>query len=246
MGHKYYGRTFYDGLAAGSLRSAEITLRFLFELYRPRTVVDFGCGAGTWLRAAKSLDVADIVGVDGDHVTPDILQIPVECFVPCNLADQRPQLATRFDLAMCLEVAEHLPASRAQTFVDDLTAASDVVLFSAAIPDQGGRHHVNEQFPSYWITLFGKHGYNCYDAVRPAIWSDRRVEVWYRQNILLFSRTIAFPGLRSLPSDYDLVHPEFWTNRGIAGKFLDRTAVNAKHFLARTAPRRLVSLLRRR
>ena len=68
------------------------------------------------------------------------------------------RIGRRFDLVNCLEVAEHLDASRADSFVDDLCALGDVVVFSAAIPGQGGTHHVNEQFQSYWQERFRRNG----------------------------------------------------------------------------------------
>ena len=50
-----------------------------------------------------------------------------------------------FDLAISLEVAEHPPEEFAEPLVERLVTAAPFVLFSAAIPEQGGIHHVNEQ-----------------------------------------------------------------------------------------------------
>jgi hypothetical protein len=97
------------------------------------------------------------------------------------------------------------------------------VLFSAAIPGQGGRHHVNEQFPSYWITRFAMHGFRCFDALRPVLWHRAEVAVWYRQNLLVFSRHKAFPGERPAPEQYDLVHPETWLAPGLIRRRIQRS-----------------------
>jgi hypothetical protein len=59
-----------------------------------------------------------------------------------------------FDLAICLEVAEHLPPEAAEGFIDSLTRLAPVVLFSAAITFQVGNQHLNGQWPDYWATLF--------------------------------------------------------------------------------------------
>ncbi|MEM3896848.1 MAG: hypothetical protein QW763_06255, partial [Archaeoglobaceae archaeon] len=61
-----------------------------------------------------------------------------------------------------------------------------VVLFSAAIPFQGGVRHINEQWPEYWVKLFEKKSFVPIDYLRWQIWNIQDIEVWYRQNVLLF------------------------------------------------------------
>ena len=92
----------------------------------------------------------------------------------------------RFDLAVSVEVAEHLPYERAPTFVRDLAQASDIIVFSAAAPFQGGERHMNEQWPEYWAILFRRQGYVCFDLFREQCWASDDVESWYAQNVLLF------------------------------------------------------------
>ena len=84
---------------------------------------------------------------------------------------QRITIDSKYDLACCLEVAEHLPPERAGSFVEDLTKLAPVVLFSAAIPGQGGDNHVNEMWQHHWARLFAKNGFRAVDYVRPMIWS---------------------------------------------------------------------------
>ena len=90
------------------------------------------------------------------------------------------------DLAICLEVAEHLTPAAGARLVKTLCSVAPVVLFSAAIPAQGGTNHINEQWQSHWADEFAAHGFDCFDPIRPEIWNDRDVFPWYRQNILLF------------------------------------------------------------
>ena len=116
-------------------------------------------------------------------------------------------LGRRFDLAICLEVAEHIDEKRASDFLSTLTSFSDHVLFSAAIPYQGGTGHVNEQWPGYWARLFADKGYGCQDFIRKKIWNDSGIHYWYRQNILLFSKGAEHE--EPLP----MVHPELFTQR---------------------------------
>src|SRR5208283_2885437 len=102
-------------------------------------------------------------------------------------------------LAMSLEVAEHLPPQSAKGFVDCLTRLAPVVLFSAAIPFQGENHHVNKQWPDYWVALFKADDYLPIDCIRGKIWGNDRVDYWYAQNMILFvnaARVREDPGLR--------------------------------------------------
>ena len=94
-----------------------------------------------------------------------------------------------FELTQSFEVAEHLYAQYAPNFIKLLTSLSDIILFSAAIPYQGGVHHVNEQPPAYWAELFAQNDYVCIDCIRSQIWNNESISTWYSQNILLFVHT---------------------------------------------------------
>jgi hypothetical protein len=129
--------------------------------------------------------------------------------------EQPLRLTERFDLTICVEVAEHLSAGRAESFVQDLCTTSDVVLFSAAIPRQGGVSHINEEWQSVWAARFERAGYDAFDLFRPIVWDCEEVERWYRQNVLLYLRR-AHPlasrlrerGSAGLP--LNLVHPQIY------------------------------------
>jgi hypothetical protein len=132
------------------------------------------------------LGVTDVVGVDGGYVDREKLAIPAGAFRVADLSREW-AIGRRFDLAQSLEVAEHLPESAARPAVEQLCGLSDVVLFSAARPGQGGEMHVNEQEPEYWAALFGQNGFAMFDWLRPALARDRRVEPWYRYNSFLYA-----------------------------------------------------------
>jgi SAM-dependent methyltransferase len=203
-----YTPTFFDELARGTQESAQVVVPLVNALVQPASVLDVGCGVGTWLAEWNTVGVPDLVGLDGDYVDRAALRIPVDRFTPADL--QQPfSLGRRFDLVQSLEVAEHLDEPYADAFVESLSRHGDTVLFSAAIPRQGGTHHVNEQWPSYWAEKFAKAGYTVHDVIRPQIWTDPRVAVWYRQNMLLFARDREFGGG---PTRLDVVHPEMWQN----------------------------------
>ena len=183
-------------------------LKFVPEV---RSAVDFGCGSGVWLHTLRSLHpVPDVLGVDGPWVAREHLAIPVEAFREEDM-NQPVVLDHRYDLAMSLEAAEHLYPNNAGTFVDTLCAASDFILFSAAVPGQEGKNHFNEQWPDYWATLFRARGYHVVDCLRGELWHDEQIPFWYRQNALLMvaaSRVDDLhPDVWKAPTPLSIVHP---------------------------------------
>lgn len=174
-----YNSQFFDMIRVGCQRSAAAVAPIVLHGYPAKTVVDVGCGEGHWGRAFADQG-CEVLGIDGDYV-----QAPVIAFRPADLTEPIPDDVGTFDLAVCLEVAEHLPTARADGLIEDLCRLAPVVLFSAAIPGQGGVGHLNERWPAYWVKLFEAQGFECSGALRWQIWDDGRIENWYRQNLIV-------------------------------------------------------------
>ncbi|MBR0289464.1 MAG: hypothetical protein IJQ82_10830 [Selenomonadaceae bacterium] len=160
----------------------------------------------------------NVYGIDGDYVDRAQLFIDEKFFHPANI-EERITLERRFDLVESLEVAEHLTPARADSFVEDLTKLSDVILFSAAIPAQGGTNHVNEQWQSHWAEKFLRFGYVGIDCIRPSVWNNGNAAIHYRQNILIYakgSELYRYPELQEFylkhrdATIFNAVHPEMW------------------------------------
>jgi SAM-dependent methyltransferase len=229
---RVYSTEFFEFHSAGSQQSADVIAPLVVDMVGPSSVVDFGCGVGGWLAAFRACGIPEICGIDGDYVDRGQLRVPSVNFLARDLT-QPVALQRVFDLAVSLEVAEHLPADAAEVFVSSLTAAAPVVLFSAAVPLQGGDHHINEQWPSYWARLFDARGYVAIDAIRPKVWSDERVEWWYAQNLLIFCRHSSlgrYPALVEAHAQTDLarldiVHPRnYMTNYALTGYWVPRAS----------------------
>jgi SAM-dependent methyltransferase len=180
-----YTADFFESHREGARRSARVMVPLVLGLVLARRVIDIGCGQGTWLSVFRECGVEDVQGVDGDYVDRDRIEIPAGHFQPHDLSHPF-QLSCTFDLAVSLEVAEHLPPESAAGFVESLTRLAPVILFSAAVPYQGGQNHVNEQWPAYWAERFARHGYLPVDCLRRRIWAKPDVEWWYAQNTFLY------------------------------------------------------------
>jgi len=212
--NRLYNAAFYSDAVQGSLSAAQVVLPLLFDNWRPRSLVDIGCGLGAWCATASELGVANCFGFDGSYVDPERLLIPRAAFKAHDLEVTLP-LHIEADMAICVEVAEHLSAGRAEGLVVDLCRIAPLVLFSGAVPFQGGSGHVNENWPEYWAALFAKSGFLPFDCIRDRIWGDARMPWWYRQNLLVFAqphmaRIVPALGAPVEASALSRIHPELF------------------------------------
>ena len=234
-----YGRVDFERQQQRSRVAAGAIIPLVLQATGARSVVDVGCGVGTWLAACAENGIEEYLGIDGYHVDADLLQIPREHF---RTADLREPLTfdRSYDLALSVEVAEHLPPEAGPPLVRQLTGAAPAVLFSAAIPGQTGPGHINERWQSYWVGLFGTHGYLPVDEIRPAIWSLTDIPFWYRQNVILYLRRDRLPRDYAPPRMVDVVHPEL-LSRHVTWQHEERhlSGRAALSVLARSIRRRL-------
>jgi SAM-dependent methyltransferase len=216
-----YTKSFFREQAERSEASAARVIPELLTLLSPKSVIDVGCGVGTWVKTLKSHGVEDSLGIDGSYVDQASLLIKADSFFACDI--QKPfALGRTFDVAMSLEVAEHLSFERAESFISDLCKLAPVVLFSAAIPGQAGTNHVNEQWPTYWAALFQQNGFVIVERFGERFWSDPSVGPEYAQNMFIYASEHALaasPKLLSLHATagrlIDVVHPYYWEHVGL-------------------------------
>lgn len=239
-----YDLDFYKSQSAGSLASARRVVPIVMQCIAPKSVVDVGCGVGTWLRVFHELGVETITGMDGDYVDRSALQIDQASFVPTDISTPF-TVGRTFDLAVCLEVAEHLKPESGVALIKRLAASAPFVLFSAAIPGQLGTDHINEQWQDHWRRLFANEGYVAVDLIRPQVWGLSDVEPWYQQNIILYAGPAglaAKPELRPVAAELslDIVHPSFF-NRAIddGAMFLRKSFVELPSMVAAAITNRL-------
>ena len=179
-----YDESFYDESNNRTKKAAEYILPLVLKKINPKSIVDFGCGEGVWLEVVKEINnEIEIMGLDGPYVREERLRISRQCFQTVNL-EQKIKLDRKYDLAMSFEVAEHISEKNSDIFIESLTNAADRIVFSAAIPNQGGTNHINEQWQSYWIQKFSQKGYFVDVSLRNYLWNMEEIDFFRRQNIL--------------------------------------------------------------
>lgn len=165
-------------------KAASFIVPELIKLFSPKSVVDIGCGLGTWLKIFENHNVFDLIGYDGSHLDFNKIEVSKKIILIKDL--EKEILSDRqFDLALSLEVAEHISPQNATTFIKSICNLSQTVIFSAAIPNQGGQNHLNEQWPSYWQNQFALQGFTMHDKLRELFWETPNIDYWYKQNIFL-------------------------------------------------------------
>jgi len=249
-----YDAAFYQHQQDGSLQSAREIVPHIIQLAAPASVVDVGCGVGAWLRVFQEHGVGTIAGIDGDWVDEAMLQIPRAAFHRADLS--RPfHVAGQFDVAISLEVAEHLPPESAAGFVASLTALAPIVVFSAAIPFQGGVEHKNEQWPDYWASLFANHRCVAVDCLRSRVWQNDNAQFWYAQNMMVFVREDRLGSIRdpeARPNDrassmLSIVHPKKYLQlAALYQEALERSDQLPVSQLLRALPRAMLRAATRR
>jgi len=171
------------------VKSAEVIADIINQRFKPRRIVDLGAGCGVYSHRFATRDV-DVLAVDGvlppaEHSYPVAIQAR-DLTVPFD------NIWGAFDLALCLEVAEHIPEPLADAFLDNLLRFSDRLILSAAQPNQGGHHHVNEQPKRYWVAKLAAKGfsYNRRETggLLTALTAARPPYMWMVEQISVYDR----------------------------------------------------------
>jgi len=179
---------------------------------KPKSVLDVGCGLAQWLKVFKDNGIETVLGIDGEHVPSEKIMVdPISEFKVFDLRSIKSlNLKKQFDLALSLEVAEHLPKENAEDFIGFLTQSSNIIIFAAAVIGQTGENHINEQNPNYWQRLFRLNGFVMLDAFREYFWNYAKVNWWYRQNMFLVVKEEVRKQFRFKEYENFYIHPELF------------------------------------
>lgn len=192
-------------------KDAELIVPVLIELFNPQSVIDAGCGLGAFLKIFIENGIEDVQGIEGSWLDESKLLVSNDRIRIADI-EKGFDLDRKFDMALCLEVAEHINEEHATQLIHTLTTHSDIIIFSAAVPYQGGQNHVNEKWIDYWKQLFNARGYKMYDILRPRLWDVKDIYWWYRQNIIVCISSSVQHRFEEAPV-HDYIHPELYISK---------------------------------
>jgi len=187
---KIYNEEFFESVTKGEFLCSFDMAKIILEILKPKSIIDIGCGNGIHLNAFKECGITDYVGYDGSEVALKKSLLPKGEII---LHDLRKPLSLnrKYDLCCCIEVAEHIEERYAKTLINTLVGLSDLILFTAAVPKQGGTNHVNEQPHEYWKNLFKQKGYFYCDytseKLRRLFWVVN-INDWIYNNLMVFRK----------------------------------------------------------
>ncbi len=211
-----YDQSWHLRFGSESSAAAAKILAYVVDTFSPESLIDFGAGAGHWVKIAVNLGIKDCTAVDGPWTDPSLIVIDKSLFHYHDLS--RPIcFHRRYDLALSLEAAQYLDEDGCINLINTLVQHADTILFSSAVPYQGG-NNVTERWQSHWAQLFEDRGYQPVDLIRPRFWNDSEIPYYYRQNTILYVKEIGSE-LERLESQLasgkkawvlDMIHPEKW------------------------------------
>lgn len=174
------------------------------------SILDLGCGMGTWTKSLEELGFSNILMVDHPSLpVTDLVNENKGSFTGVDLESGFPP-ANHFDLIMCIEVLEHFHEKRAIDIFNYITKHTDLVLFSAAIPGQSGEGHINCRRHNYWHKQFAAQGFHFFDGFKTSILNDDSINYWLRQNMFIYytdRQQFRFDGLQNITNnEFELVH----------------------------------------
>jgi SAM-dependent methyltransferase len=189
--------TFYQKtLRPDRQQSYKLIAKFITRIAWPhqaQSAVDYGCGAGWILRWLNHYGVTDLIGIEPNRAAASVMNPATKTWVEFRSLRRRINLDRKFDLAVCLEVGEHLEERYADLLVENITKSTDLLIFSAATPGQGGWGHVNEQPLEYWkekLRLVGFLNLQSMTAKFRVYLENKGAKKWYCNNIAVFERGI--------------------------------------------------------
>lgn len=188
-----YSQNFYDSVSNRAIKSAQIAANVIGGSIEPTSLIDIGSGQGVWLISIseKFNSVSRTVALDlqphESSFFDELKQSGTNFeFIEVDFEVSKKLPEENFDIAICLEVLEHLTAGTAVEVAQEIGRKCSFVIFSAAITGQGGTGHINERKFSYWMDLMRKQGFVALDVFRPALEKSREVPGYYKQNMMLF------------------------------------------------------------
>ena len=162
------------------------------ELPPIASAVDLGCGVGLCMRPLKDMGIK-VKGIDCSAAVLKKIVKDMSDLIEYGDLGAPLSFGKKYDLAVCVEVAEHLRQESATILIDNIDkTGAKFLLFSAAAPGQGGTGHVNEREREYWEQLLNEKSFRCDDKITKkvvnAISEYKDLVPWLIDNVVVYTR----------------------------------------------------------
>jgi len=194
MKQSIYNKRFYEKSIRVDRMPSYITIaEYLNNTYGPKSVIDYGCGCGWILYYLKKAGVERICGIEPSLAAMEVQTDSMikEAVFQKYLHVPLEMPSIYFDMALCVEVAEHINEVFSNVFISNITSRTNFLVFSVATPGQGGVGHVNEHPWNYWFKNFQVVGFVEREKETVAIQQHlkkNRAKSWYSNNIRILRR----------------------------------------------------------
>lgn len=158
----------------------------------PNKMLDVGCGTGAMVAVARKMGT-EAFGVDmHKHINASWI-FQHDLTKPFSMAEKN--LPSQVPLVVSIEVAEHIPKTKHDVFCDTIAnhlMIGGVLVFTSAVPGQGGEEHIGIEHPLYWRTKFHNRGIGYRPDMTAALamlWSNIESPLmWLPPNLQVFKR----------------------------------------------------------
>lgn len=188
-----YDDSYFEGIETYALQSKDGISKSILDLFEPDSLIDIGCGTGAVIDELGKNGIK-VVGFDYSEAALKICREKGLSVTSFDI-EAEPQIPdAHFDVALCTEVAEHIPEEHANYLIDMLTTLAPQVVFTAAFPGQAdieNHDHVNEQEQPYWIEKFKARRFELQPSLveeMQAMWISANVSEFYTQNLMIFRK----------------------------------------------------------
>lgn len=188
---RVYDASFYEETRERKLESFRRVAAILARHLAFDTVLDIGCGTGLLIAELKKIG-KDVLGCEISEAA--ISGAPRDVTVFQADAARPIRVNRRFDLVVCIEVAEHIQRRHSRRLVENCTSLGGQICFTAAPAGQGGVGHINLRPHSFWIELFARRGFVLQAGLADRMREQMRAEGvlrWIPDNLMVFSGATA-------------------------------------------------------
>jgi len=198
-----YNKEFYERCIKMHSKTVPTIAQLIHRSYQPKSVIDFGCGAGLWLEEFIKLGVNDVKGIDGSCAVIGGENKKISDMITIHDLRQKYITEKKYDICLCLDVIEHIEPEYENNLIWSCVNASDTIIFSSPPPGQGGDGHVNERPVSHWVEKFYDYGYVLFDEIRPPLEGMTHLpETTYQLNLYVIKRVFSPDSVRTHALDY--------------------------------------------